>query len=165
MINIKKIPNNLKFLIITIGLIAVIGLFNSTLSQEIIIELWGLLKQITPVLVFVFFMMFILNIFLKPKFVAKHLSKGSGFKSWMVTIIGGILSMGPIYAWYPLLGELKNKGMSNALITAFIYNKAIKIQLLPMLIYYFGLPFTVILTFYMIIFSVINGLIVEKLNN
>jgi len=71
--------------------------------------------------------------------------------------------MGAMYLWYPMLAELKTKGMSNALIAAFFYSRAIKIQLLPFLIYYFGWPFVIVLTVYMIIFSVVNGWLVEKI--
>jgi uncharacterized membrane protein YraQ (UPF0718 family) len=71
--------------------------------------------------------------------------------------------MGSAYIWYIFLKDLKQKGMKTSLIVAFLYNRAIKIPLLPMMIYYFGYPLTIILTIYMIIFSVINGLVVEKM--
>lgn len=162
---IKQTNRNWIFLILTIALLAIISLIDFPIAIKIILDFWQIFKQILPILIFVFIAMFLLNIFIKPKIIAKHLSKESGIKGWFIAIVSGIISMGPIYAWYPLLADLKEKGTSNALITAFIYSKAIKIQLLPMLIYYFGWVFTIILTFYMIIFSIINGLIVERLNS
>jgi uncharacterized membrane protein YraQ (UPF0718 family) len=92
----------------------------------------------------------------------KFLGEKSGIKGFIFAVIGGILSLGPIYMWYPMLFDLRKKGMKSSLIAIFLYNRAIKIPLLPMMIYYFGPMFTLILTIYMIIFSVINGLIVER---
>jgi uncharacterized membrane protein YraQ (UPF0718 family) len=65
--------------------------------------------------------------------------------------------------WYPLLSELEEQGVRKGLIAAFLYNRAIKIPLLPMIIVYFGLLFTVVLTIVMMIISVVQGLIIEKL--
>jgi len=70
---------------------------------------------------------------------------------------------GSDYMWYPLLTDLREKGMNDAFITTFLYNRAVKIQLLPFLMHYFGLTFTIVVTAYMIIFSVINGILVDKL--
>ena len=81
----------------------------------------------------------------------------------MIAIFGGIISTGPIYLWYPLLSDLKEKGMKDSFIAAFLYNRAVKIPLMPMMIFYFGIRFTVILTIYIVIFSMINGFCVEKL--
>jgi hypothetical protein len=46
--------------------------------------------------------------------------------------------MGPIYAWYPLLKELREKGAANSLIAIFLGNRAVKPFLLPIMISYFG---------------------------
>ena len=54
--------------------------------------------------------------------------------------------MGPIYAWYPLLKELRERGVSNSLIAIFLGNRAVKPLLLPVLISYFGWTYAVILT-------------------
>ncbi len=51
--------------------------------------------------------------------------------------------------------------MRIGLIAAFIYSRAIKIPLLPLMIYYFGFMFVVLLTIYMIIAAVIQGKIIE----
>ena len=78
-------------------------------------------------------------------------------------IIGGILSSGPIYMWYPLLADLKHKGLSYGLIACFLYNRAIKIPLLPLAIIYFSWRYLFILTFVMIFMSILQGLIINKL--
>ncbi len=110
----------------------------------------------------VFLFIFLTNLFLKPKSIAKHLGKKSGLKGWIIAIISGIISMGSIYLWYPLLTELKEKGMRKGLIAAFLYNRAVKIPLLPLMVYYFGWLFALSLTLYTIIFSVFMGIIIER---
>jgi len=107
--------------------------------------------------------MAVTNYFIKPSFLVKIMGKKSGVLGWIIAIITGIISTGPIYMWYPLLADLKKKGVRQGLIATFLYNRAIKIPLLPMIILYFGLPYTIILTIVMMIISVIQGLIIEKL--
>ena len=75
----------------------------------------------------------------------------------------GVLSHGPIYTWYPLLRELRKQGMKIGLMAVFLYSRAIKIPLLPLLVYYFGIAFVIILTGYMIIASIAEGQIVEMI--
>jgi len=107
--------------------------------------------------------MFLTNQFFEARNIVRILGKGSGLRGWLLAISGGIISSGPIYMWYPLLGDLKEKGMKNSFIAAFLYNRAIKIPLIPMMVYYFGWSFTITLSIYMLLFSIVNGLLVEKL--
>jgi uncharacterized membrane protein YraQ (UPF0718 family) len=65
--------------------------------------------------------------------------------------------------WYPLLADLKEKGLSHGLIACFLYNRAIKIPLLPLLIFYFNWQFVIVLTIVMIGASLIQGIFVNKL--
>ena len=68
--------------------------------------------------------------------------------------------MGPIYAWYPLLKELRNKGAENSLIAIFLGNRAVKPLLMPVLISYFGWIYVVLLTLFTITGSIAGGYIV-----
>jgi len=122
-----------------------------------------LLYQILPILLFVFVLLFISNLLITPRWVKAHLGKDSGAKGWILASVGGILSVGSIYPWLALLKELKAKGMRPALIAVFLYNRGIKLPLLPMLIHYFGLTYTLLLAGYMTLFSLLGGLLIEKL--
>lgn len=122
-----------------------------------------ILKSIVPVFVLIFSLMTIVNYFITPKRVVKYLGKSSGLKRWFFAIIGGIISTGPIYMWYPMLKELKEKGVNYGFIATFLYNRAIKLPLIPLIIFYFGLEFTIVLTVVMVIMSVIQGIIFEKI--
>lgn len=160
---LEKIEASWIFFIIVIALYLVVCFVNFDLAIGAFIGFLDILQKIIPVFVLVFIFMFFSNLFLDSKKLARFVGENAGIKGWFISIIGGILSSGPIYMWYPLLGDLKKKGMKESFIAVFLYNRAIKIPLLPMMIYYFGLPFVVILTFYMILFSVINGILVDKI--
>jgi len=117
--------------------------------------------QIIPVLLLVILFMAFINYFLHPKTVAKYAGKESGIKGWLLAISAGIISHGPIYVWYPLLKELRDRGMRSCLIAAFLYSRSIKIPLLPLMVYYFGVLFVVVLLPYIVIASFIEGEIIE----
>jgi hypothetical protein len=55
--------------------------------------------------------------------------------------------------------------MRTGLIGVFLYNRAIKIPLLPLLIYYFGTAFTILLLMWMIIASLVEGKIIEIIDS
>jgi uncharacterized membrane protein YraQ (UPF0718 family) len=123
---------------------------------------YSILLKIIPVFIIVFILMSITNYFITPQFVMKHLGD-KGIKKWVYVIIGGILSTGAIYMWYPLLADLKNKGLSYGLIACFLYNRAIKIPLLPVAILYFGWKYILVLSLVMVFVSVIQGILVDKI--
>ena len=131
---------------------------NAVTSSEVTL---GILWNLIPILVAVVVLMGLLNLFLKPKRVSRYLGKGSGIRGWLLAISLGIISHGPIYAWYPLLGDLREKGMRSGLASAFLYNRAIKLPLLPVMIFYFGLPFVVVLLLLTMGASVIGGKLLE----
>lgn len=158
-----RLSGNIIFLSIVIIIYLTLGIADFNLMKLSIFNFGKLFLKILPILCVVFVLIFLSNLFLKPKKIAKHFGKGSGILSWIITIVGGIISMGSAYIWYIFLKDLKQKEMKTSLIVAFLYSRAVKIPLLPMMIYYFGYPLTIILTVYMIIFSIINGLVVEKI--
>jgi len=149
------------FLISVIILYLLLYIFYPQKTQEALLASLSLLKTIIPLLILVFIFMGIVNYLITPKTISKYLGKESGIKGWLIAVAFGIISHGSIYAYFPMLGELRKYGMRNALIAAFLYNRAIKIPLLPLLIYYFGATYVVVLTIYMIIASVALGLAID----
>ena len=158
-----KSKGQIYFLISTIIIFIVLALINTQKGLNALIYLKKILIKVIPILVLVFVLTFLVNYFVKPKKLIKYLGKESGFKGWLIAIISGIISSGPIYMWYPLLKELNDKGMRVGLIATFLYNRAIKIPLLPLLIVYFGLKYSIVLLIMMVIFSILQGLTIEKL--
>jgi len=105
----------------------------------------------------VFVLMVVLNLFLKPAQIARFLGKGAGIKGILLPAAAGIISTGPIYVWYPLLRNLREKGAGNSPIAIFLYNRAVKPFLLPVMIAYFGWVYVVILTILTVLGSIAIG--------
>ena len=121
-----------------------------------------ILLRIIPVFAAVFLLMALTNYFIDQKFVLRYFSK-KGVKKWIFIAISGILSSGPIYMWYPLLAEWKKKGLNYGLIACFLYNRAVKIPLIPAAVFYFGWQYIIVLTGVMVLASILQGIIINKL--
>lgn len=161
--HIKSGRGGWLFLALTLLVYILLSLFNPEAAAKSLTFFTRVMAQVFPMLGLVFLLLFIANLLLEPKWIKRYLGKGSGIKGWFAAVIGGILSLGAIYAWYAMLSELKQKGMRTALIATFLYSRAVKLPLLPLMIHYFGMTYTLILCLYLIIFSIINGILVEKL--
>ena len=158
-----KIGGSWLFLIAVCLLYLIIGMFNIQPALAGLLAFWRLLRTIIPTLGIVFGLLFLSNLLIDNKTVVRYIGKGTRKGGWLIAIITGIISAGPIYLWYPLLSDLKEKGMREALIATFLYNRAVKIPLIPMMIYYFGHKLVVVLIVYMILFSLLNGLTAERI--
>jgi len=150
-----------------LGVVALIYLILYLLAPEgIIASLYffsSLIVKLIPVFVLVFVLLALANYFIKPKLLARHMGHGSGLKGWIIAVFSGIISTGPIYMWYPLLNDMQNHGMRNGLLAAFLYARAVKVPLFPILILYFGLTYTIVLSLIIIIAAPLQGLLTEEL--
>jgi len=158
-----KVPGRYVFLSVVAALYAALAIYDHYIFSTALSKLVYLLLKIMPILTVVFVAMSLLNLFFRPSKVNNLLGRDSGLKGWIITLAGGMLSAGPIYLWYSLLQDLREKGMRDSLIVAFLYARAIKIPLIPVMVYYFGWTFTVMLCLYLAIVSVLSGLVVERL--
>ena len=149
------------FLFIVIGIYLIIGIFRPESIIESGVSFLNIMIKILPVFILIFAIMFLIDYLVTPEWIVKHMGKKGGIKSWAITITAGIISTGPIYMWYPLLAELKEKGIREGLIAAFLYARAVKPALIPLMILYFGIAFTIIISITTIIFSVIQGKTLE----
>jgi len=160
----KKWPS-LYFLGIVIVLYIILFCLNPKHTYNSFKASGDIFIKLIPVLLLVVLLMGLINHFLRPKAIARYLGKESGIKGWFLAISAGILSHGPIYIWYPMLEDLRKQGMRTGLASVFLYNRAIKIPLLPVMIYYFGLEFTVTLLICVVIASLIGGKVIEMLES
>ena len=119
------------------------------------------LLKILPIIAVVILFTALLNYFLQPRQFADHLGRESGAMGWLWALAAGVISHGPMYAWYPLLEDLRSHGMRDGLIVAFFASRAIKVPLLPMMIDYFGWRFTLVLSFYILIGALVQGWLME----
>jgi uncharacterized membrane protein YraQ (UPF0718 family) len=121
----------------------------------------GILSSILLPLGLAFLLMIGLNIFLKPLHFAKFLGKGTTIKRTLLSAGAGIISAGPIYAWYPILKDLREKGAEHSLIAVFLVNRAVKPFLLPVMISFFGWTYVLILTLLTVAGSLLVGAVVS----
>jgi len=158
----KKIRGEWIFLTAVLGICCAVLIIDRGLFLRSMGFFLGIFVQIIPVFVLVFVLMVLSHTFIDRQVIADYFKK-PGIKKWLFVIIAGIVSTGPIYVWYPLLAELRDKGVQYGYLAAFLYNRAIKIPLLPLAIFYFGLKYIVVLTLLMIIFSILQGVMINRL--
>lgn len=121
------------------------------------------LATIAPILLAVVFLMALMNTYIDPKSIKKHLGKASGLRGWSIALFGGVASHGSTLIWYPMLAEFRTHGVRDALIVAFLYARAIKVPWLPVMVGYFGLTFTITLCVYIIAGAWVQGVLAQKL--
>jgi uncharacterized membrane protein YraQ (UPF0718 family) len=141
----------------------ILSLFNYSIVFSALSSFLNALQSILPFFVLVFFIIFFINLFLKPETIKSYLGKGAGLKGWIYTILGSILISSPPYVIFPLLGELKKHGMRNRFIAVFLNTRNVQIAFLPVMAHYFGWLFVAVITIYVLIYSILSGLILERM--
>ena len=116
-----------------------------------------MLKTVIGPLCLVFVIMTFMNKLVRSEKVAGLVGRGAGYKGPVLSILGGVISMGPIMAWFPLLKGIKEKGGSQANLATFLGARAVKPILLPVMISYFGWIFSLLLTVLTLISSLVMG--------
>lgn len=159
----KNKVQGLYFLTFAIVLYIIAYLFDSGNTVKALEASWAIFYGIIPTLIFVILFMIAAFYLASPKTIKKYVGKGSGIKGWFLAVSTGILSHGPIYIWFPMLKDLRAHGMRNGLMATFLYNRAIKLPFLPVMIYYFGWVFVSVLMFYMVVASIVQGTIFDIL--
>ena len=151
------------FLTAVLTLYVLLGLGDPQAASMALDFFSRVMGQVLPVLGLVFILLLVADLVLDEKRIKRHLGSESGLRGWLAAVLGGVLSVGPVYAWYAALAEMRDKGMRSALIAAFLYSRALKLPLLPLLVHYFGLAYTLVLSLYLLLFAVISGALVERL--
>ncbi|WP_353662565.1 permease [Hydrogenimonas sp. SS33] len=154
-----------KFLVAVSLLYAVVAALHHEKSIEALEKSGMVLAKIGPILLIVVFVTAVINYFFDPKDVAAHLGEKSGLKGWLIALAAGIASHGPMYAWYPMIEDLKRHGMRDGLVATFFYARAVKVPLLPIMIDYFGLAFTLIITLYTLIAALVQGWLIDRMES
>ena len=153
----------IKFLIFVLVLLILLALFDFENIMKIMDKVVNILYKVLPIFMLVITITALINYFLKPKKIMKYFGEDSGKKGEIYALLGGIISHGPMYAWYPMLDDMRKHGLKFGLIAVFMYARAIKIPLLPFMIGLFGLPFTIIVNLYILVFAVLQGKIIDLL--
>jgi len=160
----KKIEyKGLKFLYIVLFSYIVLLIVDTPNFIVSLKTFFGIITTLVPIFIFIILLTTLINYFLKPKDIIKHFGEDSGKRGIVYALLAGIISHGPMYAWYGLIEELREHGAKDELLIIFFYARAIKIPMLPFMIGIFGLPFTIIITIYILLFAIIQGKLFSKL--
>ncbi len=159
----KKIGPKWLFLAVVILIYLSLYFFQADKMIAILDSYIRLIVKIIPVFAFVYALMLFSNYFANKEVLQKHMGESGTTKGWAIAIIAGIASAGPVYMWYPLMEDLKNKGVKDRFLSTFLFNRGIKLQWLPILLAYFGLLYSIVLLIVMAVLSIPQGLITEKL--
>ncbi|PLX50855.1 MAG: permease [Desulfobulbaceae bacterium] len=149
------------FLLLVLVVYGLFALLDPAVTAAALGYFFSMLRKVIPILALVFVVMLLVNIFLDPARIRRHLGKDSGLRGWFYAIVSGIVISGPPFVLYPMLGDLKRHGARNALLATMLYNRNVKVYFLPAIVYYFGLRYAVVLSVYIIVFSVLNGMLLE----
>jgi uncharacterized membrane protein YraQ (UPF0718 family) len=122
-----------------------------------------ILVQVALPLCIAFVLMVVLNLFVKPAHVSRFLGTGAGLRGVAISTLAGMISTGPIYAWYPLMKDLRERGASNFHVANFLGNRAVKPFLLPIMVFYFGWGYTVVLNLLLIAGAILIAVLVSFL--
>ena len=148
------------------GLVALLYVLAFVLSPDramASVQRFGhVLGTLIPILLVVWILTALINRFLSPEDLARHLGEDSGLRGWMIALGAGVISHGPMYAWYPMIQDLREQGARDGLIIAFFYARAVKVALLPMMVVYFGLTFTVTLTVLTLFAAWVQGVVADR---
>lgn len=155
----------IKFLIAVLLAYIVLAFFDFNGVEDSFFKAFKILENIWPLFLFIIVLTTAINYFLNPALIKKHIGEDSGIKGILYALIGGIISHGPMYAWYGLLEELRDKGAKDELLIIFLYARSIKIPMIPFSIAIFGTLFTIILSIYILLFAVLQGKTFSYLNN
>ena len=148
----------------TVAIYFVLALFNLEMVVEALFFVGKILRTVLPVFLLIFVLLVFFDASVSSGQINNFIGKSAGKKKWAVAVVAGIFSAGPIYLWYPLLHDLRKKGVSHGVIATFLYNRAIKIPLLPLFIFYFGWKYVLIFSLVMVAFSLLQGAILGRIN-
>ncbi len=159
-----KIPfKGIKFLIIVLVLYIILLLSDTNHALPALQKSGSILLSLIPLFLLIITLTALLNYFLKPKQIIKNFGKDSGTKGILYALIGGIISHGPMYAWYGMMQELRSHGLKDGLIATFMYARAVKLPLLPFMVDLFGMLFTIVMTLYILIAAVLQGKVIDTI--
>jgi uncharacterized membrane protein YraQ (UPF0718 family) len=154
-----------KYLLLTvIALYVVLFAFDGGAAVAALAKSGAVVEKILPILAGVILFTAILNYFLRPEQVARHLGKESGARAWGWALAAGVASHGPMYVWYPMLEDLRAHGMRDGLIVTLFAARVIKLPPLPLMVDYFGLTYTLVLSFYILTGAFLQGWLFEMMD-
>ena len=151
------------FLVAVVLAWLLLALFQPDLLEPAWQRFLTLVSEMAPALLLVGVFLFIANLFSERPWIAQHMGQGAGLRGWFIALGAGVLAAGPPWPWYALAGQLMQRGVQPGLAAAFLYARTIKLPMLPLLIHYFGLGYSLVLLFWLLMLAVVVGLVMQRL--
>jgi len=159
----RTIPKSFFYLLFVLLLYGILMIVSPEKTFRAVWIVIHILLKISIPLGLVVCLMAALNSWINPMRIAGAKKKKKGYSKWVLSVLAGIVSMGPVYAWYPLLKSLKEKGVSNGLIAVFIGCRGVKPIYIPIMVSFFGISYVLILTFFTLVGMLAGGYLVGVL--
>ena len=158
----KKNTNKGSYIFLAVMVIAYVVLYivSPDKTLDALLYVLNIIKEILPILLMVYVFMLAFS-FINEKKLRATIEKAPMALKYVLMGALGTLSHGPIYAWYPFLKDLNEKGLSQGTVGTFLYARGIKLTLLPMLVSFFNLKYVIVLTITLFIFSLMEGILLD----
>jgi len=155
----KKGFQGVQFLAVVILIYIVLYFVNQDKTLESLQHFVKNTLSVLPIFLFVIFLTAVINYYFPKERIGKMFQGKSKFRTYTISLLAGIISHGPVFVWYPLLKNLREKGVQDGALVTFLYGRNIKLTLLPIMIGFFGQLFTIIFMVYIAIAAIIQGLL------
>jgi uncharacterized membrane protein YraQ (UPF0718 family) len=154
----------LRFLALVAISYVSLGVTHSEQAMQSLIRAGQILGQILPIIALVVVINALINWWLPPNKMVRLFKKHGAKRGWGIAMVAGIMSHGPMYLWYPMLSDLQRGGVPDGVLVTYFYARAVKLPLLPLMVDYFGLLFTITLEVYILIAAWLQGLAMQFLS-
>ncbi len=161
----KKLSKGIRFFLIMVGIYIVVGIFDNSTMATALTNSWKMLIRLMPVMGIVLIVNTLVSKFLHPDWIGRHLGESSGWRGFLLVLGVSTVVPGSPFIIYPLLHELTQKGLKKSLAAVFLYNRTVKITFLPAMALYFGIRYTMVLSFFILAAAILNGIIMENFSD
>lgn len=151
------------FLALTLCGIAILAIFDRELAQGALQLAWHHIVRLSPLFLAILVILAISEALLDERRISQFVGRASGIRGWVITLIGGTLSVGPFPAWIPALQDLQRKGMRDGLIATFLFIRSFQLPFLPLIVHYFGWTFAIVFAAQAIVFAIASGWLIERI--
>lgn len=141
----------------------VLGAILPRKAEAALSSTWHTISSVAIIIVSVFVLIGLVQVWLKEESVAKKLGAGSGIKAILISALFGSFLVGPLFAVFPLLKSLLKRGARVGVIVAMLTTWAVKVPMLPLEIKFLGLNFALLRVALVLLLAIPISLLIEKI--
>lgn len=157
-----KVIGKYWHLLVMASLYATLGILaphKATLALEIALRT---VYSVALIIFSVFILIGLVNTWLNEDLIASKLGHGSGTKAIVFSALFGSFLAGPLFAIFPLLKSLMNRGARIGVIIAMLTTWSVKIPMLPLEVKFLGFEFAALRVLLVLMLAVPMSLLIEK---